>query len=251
MSFWFLVALVRKDNSVADIAWGLGFILVAAVILFRRDALPARPLLVSGLVLAWGLRLAVHIALRNRKRGEDPRYAAWRRQWGKWFVPRSYFQIFILQGLFLLVISSPVIVVNSVSGPGFGALDAAGAAIWVTGFLFETVGDAQLVRFKRHPANKGKIMAEGLWRFTRHPNYFGESVMWWGLYVIALSVPGGWATAVGPVLITVLLTRVSGVRMLEKRYAGNPEFEEYARRTSPFIPWLPKKEKGRRGAASL
>jgi steroid 5-alpha reductase family enzyme len=197
------------------------------------------------------LRLAAHIAGRNRKRGEDPRYAAWRKTWGKWFVPRSYLQVFLLQGIFLLVVSSPVLFVNTVSGGGLGVPDFAGAGVWLLGFLFETVSDAELSRFKKNPENRGKILTGGLWRFTRHPNYFGEAVMWWGIFVIALSVRGGWATVAGPLLITFLLTRVSGVPMLERKYAGNPEFEEYARRTSAFIPWFPKKEKGRPRAASL
>jgi steroid 5-alpha reductase family enzyme len=251
MSLWFLVALVRKDNSLADVAWGLGFVLLAGLTLFRGDVLRPRPLLVSCLVLVWGVRLAVHIFRRNRERGEDPRYAAWRKSWGPWFVPRSYLQVFLLQGAFLLVVSSPVLFVNAVSGPGLGALDTAGAAIWLSGFVLETVADAELARFKRNPSNKGRIMTEGLWKYSRHPNYFGEAVMWWGIFVIAVSVRGAWPTIVGPILITVLLTRVSGVPMLERKYAGNPEFAAYARRTSAFFPWFPKKDKGRPRATSL
>ncbi|MFO7734004.1 MAG: DUF1295 domain-containing protein [Candidatus Aminicenantes bacterium] len=245
MTAWFVVALVRKDNSVADIAWGLGFVLVAVVTFFRRGSL-FLPLLVTTLVLVWGIRLAVHILVRNRKRGEDPRYAEWRRKWGRSFLWRSYLQVFLLQGFFMLVISAPVILVNTHrwGGPpgraGYGFW-LAGALLWCVGFFFEAVGDAQLARFKRDPANRGRIMTRGLWRTTRHPNYFGESLMWWGVFLVALEIPGGWITVASPVLITLLLAKVSGVPMLEKRYRGRPDFEAYARRTSAFFPWFPKK----------
>jgi steroid 5-alpha reductase family enzyme len=240
MTAWFALALVRKDNSIADTAWGLGFMLVAVFTFFRRGSL-FLPLLATALVVAWGARLAVHILVRNRKRGEDPRYAAWRAAWGRAFVWRSYLQVFLLQGFFLLVIVSPVILVNVDRGYPYGErIWPAGLLVWVLGFFFEAVGDAQLARFRRDPANKGRIMDRGLWKYTRHPNYFGESLMWWGLWLIALEVPGGWTTIVSPILITFLLAKVSGVPMLEKRYAGNPEFQAYARRTSAFVPWFPK-----------
>jgi steroid 5-alpha reductase family enzyme len=245
MTAWFAVALIKKDNSIADIAWGLGFVLVAGVSFLRRGSL-FLPFLVTSLVVVWGLRLALHILIRNRKRGEDPRYAEWRRKWGRSFVWRSYLQVFLLQGFFLIVISSPVILVNSIPySPvvivgGWGIL-LTGCLVWCVGFFFEVVGDAQLARFKKDPGNKGKIMDRGLWRYTRHPNYFGESLMWWGIFLVALEVPCGWVTAVSPVLITFLLVRVSGIPLLEKRYAGNPAFQAYARRTSAFVPRLPKK----------
>jgi steroid 5-alpha reductase family enzyme len=241
MTAWFVVALLKKDNSVADIAWGLGFVLVALVTLLGRSTFSGRQVLVSGMVLVWGLRLAFHILSRNRKRGEDPRYAAWRANWGRWFVLRSFLQVFLLQGLFLLVIGSPVIRVNSSTQAPLGPFDLAGTLVWMTGFVFEALGDAQLARFKRDPSNRGKIMDRGLWKYTRHPNYFGESLMWWGIFLLALSGPGGWLTIVSPVLITFLLVRVSGIPLLEKKYAGNAPFQAYARRTSAFVPRLPKK----------
>jgi steroid 5-alpha reductase family enzyme len=244
MTVWFVLALFRKDNSIADIAWGLGFVLVAVVTFLRRGSL-FLPVLVTALVAVWGARLALHILLRNRKRGEDPRYAEWRRKWGRAFLWRSYFQVFLLQGLFLLVISSPVILVNTRlwdRPPGGGSgVWLAGFLLWCVGFFFEAVGDAQLARFKRDPGNRGKIMDKGLWRYSRHPNYFGESLMWWGIFLVALQVPYGWTTVVSPVLITFLLVRVSGIPMLEKKYAGNAEFQAYARRTSAFVPRFPKK----------
>jgi len=245
MTVWFVLALIRKDNSIADIAWGLGFVLVAVVTFLRRGSL-FLPLLVTLMVAVWGLRLAVHILIRNRKRGEDPRYAEWRRKWGGTFLWRSYLQVFLLQGFFLLVISSPVILVNThlwdrpPSGTGRGVWQA-GFLLWCAGFFFEAVGDAQLARFKRDPGNRGKIMDKGLWRYSRHPNYFGESLMWWGIFLVAVEVPFGWTTVVSPVLITFLLVRVSGIPMLEKKYAGNPEFQAYARKTNSFVPWFPRR----------
>jgi len=241
MTALFLIALVRKDNSLADIGWGLGFILVGGLSFFSQPSPPPRGVLACGLVLAWGLRLAFHIFIRNRNRPEDFRYAKWRRDWGRLFVLRSYLQVFLLQGLILLVVSYPLMLVNRTPGGSLGATDFAGAAVWVLGFIFETVGDAQLLRFKRAPENKGRIIMTGLWRITRHPNYFGEATMWWGIFLIAWGVDNGWTAIVSPLLITFMLLRVSGVRMLEKKYEGNPEFKAYARRTRAFVPWFPKK----------
>jgi steroid 5-alpha reductase family enzyme len=244
MTAWFAIALIKKDNSIADIAWGLGFVLVAGVTLARGVGPSARSVLASSFVFIWGMRLALHILLRNRKRGEDPRYAAWRAKWGRWFVVRSYLQVFLLQGFFLLAISYSVIFINTSvnSSPRpLGLLDLAGTVVWVVGFLFEAVGDAQLSRFRRDPGNRGKIMDKGLWRYSRHPNYFGESLMWWGIFLLALEMPYGWTAFVSPFLITFLLVRVSGIPMLEKKYAGNAEFQAYARRTSVLVPWIPKK----------
>jgi steroid 5-alpha reductase family enzyme len=241
MTGLFFIALARKDNSIADIGWGLGFILVALLSFFLERGYTFRHLLVVGLVVVWGARLAGHIALRNRKRGEDFRYAKWREQWGRWFIIRSYLQVFLLQGLILLFISYSVMVVNHSQQRGWTVLDALGFCLWLIGFLFEAVGDDQLTRFKKNPANKGRVITTGLWKTTRHPNYFGESAMWWGIFLIALSVKNGWTAVISPVVITFMLLKVSGVPMLEKKYAGNREFEEYARKTSAFVPWFPKK----------
>jgi steroid 5-alpha reductase family enzyme len=236
----FGLALWRKDNSVIDVAWGLGFILVALVSFFHDRGIEARHILVTLLVLVWGVRLALHIYSRNRGRGEDYRYARWRKDWGRWFLPRSFLQIFMLQGAFLLVISYPVLLVNSSTAGALFPLDVVGTGVWLIGFFFEAWGDYQLRKFKQKAENKGKIMTAGLWKYTRHPNYFGEAAMWWGLFVIALAVPGGWTAVISPVLITFLLLKVSGVAMLEKKYANNSEFSAYARRTSAFFPWIPK-----------
>ena len=237
----FLIAVLAKDNSIVDVAWGPGFILVAVVTFWLRPGSEARHLLITLLVAIWGLRLAIHIYLRNRSRGEDFRYAKWRKDWGRWFIPRSFFQVFMLQGIFMLIISSPLVLVNRSPESGLTLLDALGGILWFIGFLFEAVGDYQLKRFKQKPESKGKIMTTGLWKYARHPNYFGEATLWWGIWLIALSVDSGWAAIISPLTISFLLLKVSGVKMLEKKYAGNEEFAAYARRTSPFFPWFPKK----------
>jgi steroid 5-alpha reductase family enzyme len=242
MTVIFVTALFKKDNSIVDIAWGLGFILVALFAFFLEREFFARHILVTVLVMIWGFRLALHIFLRNKGRGEDFRYAQWRREWGRLFLLRSFFQIFMLQGLLLLVIAYPITLTNHSRETGLSYLDLAGVVLWITGFFFEAVGDFQLSRFKRDPGNKGKIMSSGLWKYTRHPNYFGETVMWWGIFLISLSVELGWTAIISPLLITFLLLRVSGVTMLEKKYVGNRDFEEYEQKTNAFIPWFPKKD---------
>jgi steroid 5-alpha reductase family enzyme len=241
MTAVFLVALLQKNNSIVDVAWGPGFILVALVTLFLEPGVQIRQVLVGGLVAIWALRLGVHICLRNRGRGEDFRYAKWRRDWGRWFVLRSFLQVFMLQGIFMLLISFPILLVNRSTERGLTFLDGLGAAVWLIGFLFEAVGDYQLKKFRGKPESKGRIMTSGLWTYTRHPNYFGEAAMWWGVWLIAFSVPGGWAGIISPLTIGFLLLKVSGVNLLEKKYTGNEEFAAYARRTSAFFP-LPHKK---------
>jgi steroid 5-alpha reductase family enzyme len=239
----FILALILRDNSIVDIFWGPGFILVAAVGLARNPQFTARQWIVLALVVTWGTRLAVHILVRRAGKGEDFRYAQWRRSWGRWFVVRSYFQIFVLQGLFLLVIALPLMLISAAPGPPLGVWDGLGLAIWVVGFVFEAVGDAQLRRFVRNGGNRGRILTTGLWRYTRHPNYFGEAAMWWGISLLALSARDGWVGLISPLFLTFLLLKVSGVPMLEKRYAGRPDFAAYARRTSVFVPWFPGKDR--------
>lgn len=244
MTAVFILALILKDNSLVDVAWGPEFVLVAVISLIRNPLFAPRQSLVIALVVIWGMRLAVHILIRRKGHGEDFRYAKWRRDWGRAFVVRSYVQIFLLQGVFLMIIVSPIILVNASPATRLGAWDGLGILVWVTGFVFEVVGDAQLELFKGGGRNKGRIMTSGLWRYTRHPNYFGEAAMWWGISFIALSLPKGWMGLVSPGLITFLLVKVSGVPLLERKYAGDPGFAAYARRTSAFIPWFPRHERG-------
>ena len=241
MTAWFVAALARKDNSLADTAWGPGFALVALLGLGLSGDFAPRRLLATALVLLWAARLAVHVFARNRGRGEDFRYAAWREKWGKWFVARSYLQVFLLQGLFLLVISGPVIAIDATPQKPLGWPDALAGLFWLGGFALEASADAQLARFKRELGNKGRILTAGLWRWSRHPNYFGEAVMWWALFFLALAGGAAWAFLASPLLITFLLRFVSGVPMLERKSRGRPDFEDYARRTNAFVPWVPRR----------
>lgn len=237
---WFAVSLHLRRNDVADVAWGVGCIVATVTALIAEGAATFRSLLLFALVLAWGVRLAVHIGFRNAGKGEDPRYRKWREEWGKHAVLRSFLQIFLLQQYLILIVLLPVTyVISCVDGPP-NILDALGVFVWCIGFFFEAVGDYQLLRFKGDPAKKGRIMRTGLWKYSRHPNYFGEVTLWWGVYVVALAVPGGWMTFIGPVLITFLIVGVSGIPMLEARYEGNLEFAEYKRRTSAFLPLPPR-----------
>ncbi len=240
MSLWFIVSLLKKRNDVADVAWGLGFVLLAWSAFVLSDGPGVRGILVNILVSIWGVRLAWHIHSRNRGQTEDYRYLAWRTAWGKWFYVRSYAQVYLLQGFLLFLVASPVLLINRSVATGLGMLDALGMAVWLVGFSFEAVGDAQLARFIKDPVNKGKLMQGGLWAYTRHPNYFGEVTQWWGLWLVALSVPGGWLGIIGPMTITFLILKVSGVPMLERKMQEHPEFAAYERRVSMFIPLPPR-----------
>jgi steroid 5-alpha reductase family enzyme len=241
MTLLWLLSLRLQNSSIVDIFWGLGFIVITwlAFVLTPQGYLP-RKILISALVTVWGLRLAVHIGMRNRGKPEDFRYANWRREHGEswwWF---SFIQVFLLQGFLMWLISAPLIAAQTSGFPAIlTPLDWLGALLWAIGFSFEAVGDAQLTRFKANPANQGKLYTRGLWRYTRHPNYFGEAVLWWGFYIIALAA-GRWWTIFSPVLMTFLLLRVSGVAMLERRLKYRPGYEDYMHRTRAFVPWLPK-----------
>ncbi len=242
MTTWFLVALVIKRNDIADIAWGIGFIVASLASFAVNDNKSAVSLVVILLVTIWGLRLSYHIGRRNIKKPEDYRYKAWRDSWGKWFYLRSYLQVFILQGVLLLVISSPIMVVNTYDYGMVNLLFYIGVVTWFFGFIFESQADKQLGQFISNPKNKGKIMNRGLWKYSRHPNYFGEVTQWWGIGIIALgSSSYGWIGLIGPAMITFLILKVSGVPMLEKKYDDNKDYQEYKKRTSMFIPLSPKK----------
>ncbi len=240
---FFLVAQILKNNSIVDIGWGFGFILITLVTLIGSGNYTSRSLLLAVLVMAWGGRLTYHLFGRNWGKQEDFRYAKWRKEWGPWVVPRSFFQVFMLQGVMMLIIGYPIILVNAADKTGLGFNEILGLLIWGVGFFFETVGDRQLAEFKKNPKNKGKIIQSGLWKYTRHPNYFGEVTMWWGIFIIALSVPWGWTGIISPLTITFLMLFVSGVPMLEKKYKDDEEFQDYAGRTSKFFPWFPKRKK--------
>ncbi|MFZ2026690.1 MAG: DUF1295 domain-containing protein [Microgenomates group bacterium] len=241
MTAWFILATFKKRNDIADIAWGIGFVAVAWLSFFIMQTYSVYALIVNILVSIWGLRLALHIYKRNSRKQEDYRYLEWRNQWGKWFFIRSYLQIFLLQGSLLYLIALPIVFINKNATGVFSFFHILGLVLWGIGFYFESVGDSQLAAFISNPENKGKIMQSGLWRLSRHPNYFGEVLQWWGIYVFALSLPNSLGLIIGPLTITLLILFVSGVPLLEKKYVGRADFEEYKKRTSIFIPLPPKK----------
>jgi steroid 5-alpha reductase family enzyme len=245
MNIGFIFALLTKRNDIVDIMWGLGFVIVAIItFLMSNDLSNLRRLIVTSLVILWGLRLGGYIFIRNRGKKEDWRYKKWRDEWGQYWILRSYLQIFIVQGIMMLIISAGIIVVNSFPSSDLLIIDICGVIMWIIGFFFESVGDWQLYRFKSNPANKGKIMTTGLWKYTRHPNYFGELTMWWGIFLLAalIEAPLSLIAIISPLTITFLLLKVSGVTMLESKYKDNLEFQEYASKTSAIFPWLPKKD---------
>jgi steroid 5-alpha reductase family enzyme len=244
LALW-LLSLRLRDASIVDPFWGAGFVLVAWLSFWGSAGDPARRALALALVTIWGLRLSVHLLARNLGHGEDPRYRAMRAAHGDRFWLVSLGTVFALQGLLMWVVSLPVqVAVASPTPRGLGWLDIAGAALWAVGFLFEAVGDWQLRRFRADPGNRGRALDTGLWRYTRHPNYFGDALQWWGLGCLGLAAGAAW-TLVSPVVMTFLLVKVSGVALLEKDIAERrPEYRRYVERTSAFFPWFPR-ETGR------
>lgn len=249
LAITFAVAVDRRRHAVLDVAWGLGFVLVAVVSVAMStghgDA--GRRFLLAALVSVWGLRLALHIARRNAGHGEDPRYEAilakappGRRN--------SYAarKIYLVQGVILLFVSLPVQIgaytdKGLFHSPVAAALTVAGVAVWAVGLFFEAVGDWQLAAFKADPANKGTVMDRGLWRYTRHPNYFGDACVWWGVFLIAAGGGVGALAVLSPVLMTFLLAKGTGAALTESRMAGRPGFAEYVARTSGFFPRPPRR----------
>ncbi len=241
VNLFFLLALLKKNNGIMDVAWGPGFVLLSFLTLTLSGETSSRQVLLSTLVTIWGARLCIHILIRNAGKGEDFRYRNWRNTWGRWFHLRSYLQIFMLQGFFMFIVATPILLVNARCGGPLGLLDWIGLLVWLTGFLFEAVGDFQLLRFMKKSASKGRIMRYGLWKYTRHPNYFGEATLWWGCFFIALNVPGGGWALISPLVVGWLLLYVSGIPMLEEKYRSNPEYQDYKKTTSAFFPWFPRK----------
>jgi steroid 5-alpha reductase family enzyme len=245
--FWFIFSLIAKRNDVADIAWGLGFILI---VLFLSLVHPtnAHSRAAYTLVIIWGIRLAVHIGRRNSQKKEDFRYAKWRNEWGNTFFWRSFVQVYLLQGFFMFIIASPLyeLAEASYSLKQFDSIwefpFLFWIALWLLGFLWQAIADYQLVQFKKR-RQPGEIMTTGLWKFSRHPNYFGEILMWWAIWLMTGFPDFGLWAIISPLTITFLLAKVSGIPMLEAKYKGNPAFEAYKQSTPDLIPWFPKKEK--------
>ncbi|RJX26648.1 MAG: DUF1295 domain-containing protein [Acholeplasma sp.] len=246
-NLFYLIAQIKKNNGLADIAWGLGYVVVAWTMLLSDSLTHIHQWVITGLVTLWGIRLFLHIGVRNWSKPEDYRYVNMRNKWETHVKIKAYVYVFMLQMVFLLIIATPIII------SGYTGFDETnlfsqiflglGILLWLIGFYFEALGDHQLNRFKANPENKGKLLTTGLWKYTRHPNYFGEALMWWGIWVVGLSALS-WLSAVviiSPIFITYLLRYVSGVPLLENKYKNRPDFIEYAKKTSVFFPFPPKK----------
>lgn len=240
MVLFFLIATAIKDNSIVDIAWGGGFILVSAVALYWGGFYTDRQWLMTALIAIWGLRLAAYIYRRHAIVGEDHRYKQWRLEW-KRPVLRAFFQVFMLQGLVMFVVALPIMFTNATYGAPLLWVNYVGVVFWVIGFYFEAVGDQQKFNFKMNPANKGQTIMTGLWKYTRHPNYFGEFMMWWGIFLVTIGSGWWYVNIISPVILSFFLIKVSGVAMLEKKYEGDAAYAAYKQRTNAFIPSPPKK----------
>jgi steroid 5-alpha reductase family enzyme len=237
-----IVSVALKNASIVDIVWGAGFVAVAWTVALTVDGgLDARKTLIVAMTSVWGLRLAGYLGWRNHGKGEDYRYRAMRKRWGPRFPIISLGTVFVFQGLMMWLVSLPVQLGKADDTPELGVIALLGVIVWLVGLFFEVVGDAQLSRFKADPANAGTVMDRGLWRYTRHPNYFGDACVWWGIGLVAAETGSGAWGLVGSLAMTVLLRRVSGVTLLEKslvkRRAG---YTEYIARTSPFVPRPPR-----------
>lgn len=243
MTLLWIASIFIKNVSIVDIFWGFGFVITALYYFqFSSGYLP-RKLILLLLVIIWGSRLSIYLARRNAGKGEDFRYREFRKKYGEkryWWI--SYFQTFLLQGVLMWLISLTLL--GGMSGfrnERITLLDISGIILWLTGIIFEAGGDLQLARFRADPSNKGKVLSTGLWRYTRHPNYFGDSAVWWGYGLICIGA-GNWLPAAGSLIMTALIIKVSGVALLEKTLiTSKPGYKEYAARTSAFIPWFPKK----------
>lgn len=243
----FFFAALHKRNDYADVIWGPGFVLASFSAYGWQSSYEAdynldlRRILALAFVLIWAARLFLHIGIRNLKKDkEDIRYLEWRKAWGKTWFWRSYLQVFILQGMIMMLIATPLIYILSSPPKTPDIFMVVGVMLWVIGFVVEAIADEQLRRFKESAKNKGKIMNKGLWFYSRHPNYFGEVVQWWGIFLLAAILPLGSLTVVSPILITFLILKVSGVPMLEELMSKRAGWAEYKKRTSVFFPCPPR-----------
>jgi steroid 5-alpha reductase family enzyme len=244
MFIGWLISLIYRNVTIVDSLWGLGFVLVAWITFSFDKGYVLRSGLIAVLTTLWGLRLTAHLSWRNWGAGEDPRYGSWRKAAGDRFWLVSLLKVFLLQAVFLWVISLAVQIGQISPAPDYMTwLDLLGLVIWTLGFAFETASDLQLARFKSDPDNAGKVMSKGLWAYSRHPNYFGESLVWWGIFLIALATPSSWWTVISPLVITVVLLKMTGIPLTEKSIADKrPGYTDYIKQTNAFIPWFPRKE---------
>lgn len=238
-----IVSVFIKNVSIVDLFWGFGFVVINAFYVLSSAEISDRQMLLLVLVSLWGLRLSFYLGWRNIGKAEDFRYQEFRKKYGPerywWF---SFFQTFLLQGVLMMLISTPLLGANfGEQNSGLQWLDYAGILVWIIGFTFEAGGDIQLARFKSNPQNKGKVLNTGFWKYTRHPNYFGDSAVWWSYALFSIAAGSYWLS-LGSVLMTLLIIKVSGVALLEKSLTSTkPQYSEYIRKTNAFIPWFPKK----------
>lgn len=242
LSAVWLLSLARRDASIVDPFWGVGFIIASLVAYLLNCPATLRTTLLVALTSVWAMRLSGYLLWRNSGHGEDRRYQAMRATHGPRFWWVSLFTVFLLQALILWFVAWPIqVACFAADASQLGWLDLVGSSVWFVGFLFEAIGDWQLARFQAKPANAGRVMDRGLWRFTRHPNYFGDCCVWWGLYLIA-TAGGAWWTVLSPLAMTLLLLKVSGVSLLEKTIIDRrPDYADYQARTNAFFPGLPRR----------
>ena len=243
MTLLWLISIIIKNVSIVDLFWGFGFVLTAGYYFLKTDGPGIRKIILMVLVTIWGLRLSVYLAWRNLGKGEDFRYKQFRKNYGGkryWWI--SFFQTFLLQGVLMWMISAPLLGAQFYGHDKPIALfDIIGIILWIIGISFEAGGDYQLARFRSDPLNKGKVLDKGFWRYTRHPNYFGDSSVWWGYGFICIAA-GSYLPAIGSLIMTALIIKVSGVALLEKSLKEQkPQYKEYIDKTSAFLPWFPKK----------
>jgi steroid 5-alpha reductase family enzyme len=244
MIIGWLISLRYRNVTIVDSLWGLGFVLVVWITFSLSEGFAGRKTLIAVLVTVWGMRLSIYLSRRNWRAGEDARYGEWRKKSGEQFRVVSLYKVFLLQAVFLWVIA---LVLQwgqlSTTPDRFVWLDILGVFVWLFGFVFEAVGDRQLARFKADPANKGRVMDRGLWAYTRHPNYFGEFLIWWGFFLITLSTPNSGWTVISPLIITAVLLKMTGIPLTEATIVKTrPGYNDYIKRTSAFVPWFPRKE---------
>lgn len=241
MTILWIVSIIIKNVSIVDIFWGFGFVMLTWFYYFQTDGLLIRKIILLILVTIWGLRLSIYIGWRNWGKGEDYRYQNFRKKYGHKYWWFSFFQTFLLQGVLMILISAPLLGAQiSTNNGSLNALDYIAIIVWLVGFTFEAGGDLQMARFKRNSDNKGKVLKSGFWRYTRHPNYFGDATQWWAYGLFSLAAGRYWPI-LSSILMTVLLLKVSGVALLEKSLKDKkPEYRDYIKKTSAFIPWFPK-----------